>query len=255
MLVRSDILTAADGASVAVENETAGGDILLICEHASSTLPERAGDLGLEAEALKSHIAWDPGALVVARLMASELDGTLVYQRFSRLIYDCNRPPDSPAAMPETSEIYRIPGNEDLSTAERYARTAALYVPFHDRIAEIVAERVATGRPPVLVTVHTFTPVYFGKPRAVEIGILHDEDSRLADGMLSAVGADPPHRVERNQPYGPADGVTHSLKLHALPNGLMNVMIEVRNDLVRDDAGQQRVAAYLCRLLREGLTA
>ncbi len=255
MLVRSDILTAADGAPVAVENASAGGDVLLICEHASSRLPERAGDLGLDAQALTSHIAWDPGALAVARLMAAALDATLVYQRFSRLIYDCNRPPDSPAAMPETSEIYRIPGNEDLSTAERYARTAALYVPFHDQVAAIIAERQAVGRQPVLVTMHTFTPVYFGKPRDVEVGILHDEDSRLADAMLLAAGADGPYRIERNQPYGPADGVTHSLKLHALPNGLMNVMIEVRNDLVRDEIGQEVMADYLAGLVATAIGA
>lgn len=250
MLVRSDILTASDGEPVAVENPTGQGDVLLVCEHASLRLPERAGDLGLSAEALASHIAWDPGALAVAQLLSKAMDATLVYQRFSRLIYDCNRPPESPAAMPETSEIYAIPGNEALGPAERYARTAALYVPFHDRIAAIIAEREAAGRVTVLVTVHSFTPIYFGKARAVEIGILHDQDTRLADGMLAAVGGDAPFRVERNDPYGPADGVTHTLKLHGLPNGLPNVMLEIRNDLIRDEAERERMTQYLLELFR-----
>ncbi|MFN3636328.1 MAG: N-formylglutamate amidohydrolase, partial [Rhizobium rhizophilum] len=235
MLLRSGILTSSDGDAVALENATAGSGIVLVCEHASSLLPASAGDLGLSPEALSSHIAWDPGALAIARRLAERLDGVLVHQRFSRLIYDCNRPPESPAAMPEKSEIYEIPGNRELSPAERYARTAALYIPFHDRVSNEISRLEGEGRRPVVVTVHTFTPVYFGNPREVEIGILHDADSRLADAMLDAA-ADSPYRVERNSPYGPEDGVTHTLRLHALPQGFANVMIEVRNDLVRDHA-------------------
>lgn len=251
MLLRTDILTAEDGEPFAVDNPQAPGRFLFICEHASRLLPKKAGDLGLDARALESHIAWDPGALPLARRLANSFDSTLISQRFSRLIYDCNRPPESPSAMPEVSEIYDIPGNRGLNVAERYARTAALYVPFHDRIAREIAERTARGQDTVVVTIHSFTPVYLGKHRAVEIGILHDADSRLADAMLSA-GEGAGYRIERNSPYGPEDGVTHSLKLHALPLGLMNVMIEVRNDLLADEAGQEKVAGCLSSLLSGG---
>lgn len=252
MLLRSGILTASDGEVVAVDNATAASGLVFVCEHASAVLPPSAGDLGLSPEALSSHIAWDPGALEIARRLSTSLNGLLVHQRFSRLIYDCNRPPESPAAMPEKSEIYTIPGNLNLSPAERYARTAALYVPFHDRIAHEIARIAGEGGKPVIVTVHTFTPVYFGKPREVEIGILHDTDSRLADAMLEAA-AGGPYRVERNSPYGPEDGVTHTLRLHALPQGFANVMIEVRNDLVRDDAGLKAISTYLADLISAGL--
>ena len=252
MLLRSGILTASDGEVVAVENPTAASGLVFVCEHASAVLPPSAGDLGLSPEALSSHIAWDPGALEIARRLSASLDGLLVHQRFSRLIYDCNRPPDSPAAMPEKSEIYEIPENLNLSPAERYARTAAFYIPFHDRIAGEIARIVGAGGKPVIVTVHTFTPVYFGKPRQVEIGILHDTDSRLADAMLeTAAGGS--YRVERNSPYGPEDGVTHTLRLHALPQGFANVMIEVRNDLVRDEAGIKAISAYLADLISAAL--
>jgi predicted N-formylglutamate amidohydrolase len=252
MLLRSGILTASEGEAVALENATARSGLVFICEHASSVLPSSAGDLGLSQEALSSHIAWDPGALAIARRLSQLLDGLLIHQRFSRLIYDCNRPPESPAAMPEKSEIYEIPGNKELSPAERYARTAALYVPFHDRIASEITRIVEEGREPVVVTVHTFTPVYFGKAREVEIGILHDFDSRLADAMLDAAEGGP-YKVERNSPYGPADGVTHTLRIHALPQGFSNVMIEVRNDLVRDAAGIGAVSAYLADLISKAL--
>ena len=255
MLVQSDFFTQADGEPVGVENAAGSSPVLLVCEHASRRLPQRYGDLGLSQEALASHIAWDPGALAVARLMSQSLDATLVYQRFSRLIYDCNRPPESPAAMRDVSEIFRIPGNENLSAAERSRRTSALYLPFHGRIREEIAERRERGGETVVVTLHSFTPVYFGQERAVEIGILHDRDSRLADLMLRQAEGTGRFRVERNEPYGPADGVTHTLEVHALPAGLLNVMIEVRNDLIQDETGQRVAADFLTGLLRDGLEA
>ncbi|TCU04992.1 N-formylglutamate amidohydrolase [Rhizobium sullae] len=255
MLTQFKVLSEADGNCVGIERPHGKSPLLVICEHASWTLPEQFGDLGLSEEALKSHIAWDPGALAVARGISTALDATLVFQRFSRLIYDCNRPPESPAAMPEKSEIYAIPGNQNLSAEERRARTEALYLPFHDAVRGLVKDRQGRGHETVIVTVHSFTPVYNGKERAVELGILHDADSRLADLMLAGAVDAPLYKTERNEPYGPQDGVTHTLILHGLSNGLRNVMIEVRNDLISDDAGQGVMADYLKGLLQQILEA
>lgn len=249
------ILTGEEGDPVALENASARGRVILVCEHASRLLPKSLGTLGLSQEALASHIAWDPGALAVARRMAKSLDAALVFQRFSRLVYDCNRPPESPAAMPEKSEVFDVPGNADLDQAARDARTEALYLPFRETLADLVQSRIAEGRAPVIVTMHSFTPVYFGKPREVEIGILHDADTRIADGMLAAAKTTGLYTVRRNEPYGPEDGVTHTLREHGLANGLPNVMIEVRNDLIRDEVGQGVVADYLAGLLNESLPA
>ncbi len=249
------ILTGEEGDPVALENESARGRVILVCEHASRLLPKSLGTLGLSDEALASHIAWDPGALAVARRMAKSLDSTLIFQRFSRLVYDCNRPPESPAAMPEKSEVFDVPGNAGLDQTARDARTEALYLPFREKLASNVKSRAAEGRAPVIVTMHSFTPVYFGKPREVEIGILHDTDTRIADGMLAAAETAGLYNVRRNEPYGPEDGVTHTLREHGLANGLPNVMIEVRNDLIRDEVGQGVVADYLAGLLTESLPA
>ncbi|WP_086994759.1 N-formylglutamate amidohydrolase [Rhizobium sullae] len=255
MLTQFKVLSEADGNCVGIERPHGKSPLLVICEHASWTLPEQFGDLGLSEEALKSHIAWDPGALAVARGISTALDATLVFQRFSRLIYDCNRPPESPAAMPEKSEIYAIPGNQNLSAEERRARTEALYLPFHDVVRGLIKDRHGRGQETVIVTVHSFTPVYNGKERAVELGILHDADSRLADLMLAGAVDAPLYKTERNEPYGPQDGVTHTLILHGLSNGFRNVMIEVRNDLISDDAGQGVMADYLKGLLQQSLEA
>ena len=255
MLAQQGILTKADGDCVAVERPDGSSPVFIICEHASRALPERFGDLGLSAEALSSHIAWDPGALAVAKGISAALDATMVYQRFSRLIYDCNRPPESAGAMPETSEIYTIPGNQRLDAAGRQARTEGLYIPFHDSIRALLNQRATRGQKTVIVTIHSFTPIYNGKRRAVELGILHDDDRWLADRMLDAAAEAPLYQTERNQPYGPEDGVTHTLKLHGIANGLHNVMIEVRNDLIGDDVGQGVMADYLTGLLQNSLEA
>lgn len=249
------LLTEAEGSPVAVENSQASSPFLLVCEHASPRLPEKMGTLGLSPAALSSHIAWDPGALAVSELLVKSLDATLIYQRFSRLVYDCNRPPEAQAAMPPVSEVFEIPGNAAISAAERRARTEALYLPFRDELADFIAARKVSGRPPVLVTMHTFTPVYHGRQREVEVGILHDTDKRLADGMLAAAGKTKRYDTRRNEPYGPADGVTHTLIEHGLKNGLLNVMIEIRNDLVSDEIGQKVMADYLTGLLGESLAS
>lgn len=237
---------STDGGAV-VENPSGAGPWVLVCEHAGNWLPPDFGDLGLAPELLTSHIAWDPGALAVARGMARILDAPLVAQLTSRLIYDCNRPPDSDGAMPEISEVHRVPGNAGLSPAQRDGRTRSVYVPFRDTVAAGIDRQCRAVGDVAVVTVHSFTPVYRGVRRAVEVGILHDADARLADAVLAA--ADDDLAVRRNQPYGPADGVTHTLRTHALPRGLANVMIEVRNDLVADAAQQDAMAARLARWL------
>ncbi|MCB9948379.1 MAG: N-formylglutamate amidohydrolase [Rhodospirillaceae bacterium] len=242
------------GAVVEVTNPSGAGDVLLVCEHASNFIPPDLGNLGLDDGALASHIAWDPGALAVAQAMSRTLDAPLVAMRVSRLVYDCNRPPEAASAVAEDSEIYRIPGNTGLDAAQRLARADRLYRPFCRTLATCL-DSASRRRPPVLVTIHSFTPVYHGTPRTVEIGILHDADARFADAMLRLAAADGDRLVRRNEPYGPEDGVTHTLAAHALPRGLLNVMIEIRNDLVASSGDQQAMAARLSRWVAGALAA
>lgn len=253
MSAQVQLLAVSDGAPVSEVNVHGSGDVLLVCEHASRRLPASLGTLGLADVALEAHIAWDPGALAVASRMSELLDAALIYQNFSRLAYDCNRPPEAVDAMPPTSEIFEIPGNASLSAAERAARTAEIYEPFRSAIDRAIRARRAEGRQTVLVTIHSFTPVYHGITREVELGILHDADARLADRVLARATSDGRYKARRNEPYGPKDGVTHTLKEHGLANGLLNVMIEIRNDLIRDEAGQEVMAGFLAGLIRESL--
>ncbi len=148
-------------------NETGSSPYVLVCEHASNRLPKQLGNLGLSADDLQKHIAWDIGAEGVSRLLSRLLDAPLVLQRYSRLAYDCNRPPDSPGAMPEMSETTPIPGNKGLSAGGQDGpRFEAIYWPFHERLARMLDQRACEGRATSLVTIHSFTKLYKGKERA-----------------------------------------------------------------------------------------
>ncbi|NOX72481.1 MAG: N-formylglutamate amidohydrolase [Alphaproteobacteria bacterium] len=231
-------------------NATGRAPVLLVCEHAAHFIPEVFDNLGLADKDLQSHVAWDPGALAVAKLIGASLDAKLVASKVSRLLYDCNRPPTSPGAIPVQSEAYGIPGNVGLSDEARAQRIRDYYEPFCDLLTVTLAD---DSNLQVLVTIHSFTPVYMGQNRAVELGVLHDEDSRLADEMLQILPGLCGLNVQRNQPYGPKDGVTHTLKLHGLGSGIHNVMLEIRNDLITTQDQQQQVASAITATLKQAL--
>ena len=229
------------------------GPVLLVCEHASNLIPARYDDLGLSPEDRVSHAAWDPGALDLSLYLAEALAAPLVACTVSRLVYDCNRPPEAPSAMSEQSERIEVPGNRGLSDADRAERVQSVYTPFCEAVTAEIKARKNRAQPTALITVHSFTPLFHGKERPTEIGILHDTDTRLADAMLAASLKVPHRLVERNQPYGPDDGVTHSLQIHGIAHGLPNVMLEVRNDLLQTPEAVAEIGEELLGLIRPAL--
>ena len=239
--------------SVEIINRAGNGPAVILCEHASHDIPPQYQQLGVDPAHLCSHAAWDPGAYAVAMTLAQKLEAPVVASLVSRLVYDCNRPPEAASAMPERSEVIDIPGNRNLTIAQRAMRINAIYRPFCDTVTTVLADRQARNIPSVLITIHSFTPIYHGQHRTVEIGILHDADSRLADAMLAQAYRLPHRQIERNIPYGPEDGVTHSLKLHGLRNGIANVMIEIRNDLLQTPNEQEVMAEELLMLIHPAL--
>ena len=223
-------------------NEQGRSPYVLICEHASNLMPKKLGTLGLPDTELQRHIAWDIGAEKVARLLSRLMDAPLLLQRYSRLAYDCNRPPESPDAIPELSELTAIPGNRKLSGEDRLARMRGIYRPFHDGVSLVLDRRAAAGARSLVVSIHSFTPVYKGKARSVELGILHDRDTTLSAKLIKGF----PNVVARlNEPYGPKDGVLHTLNMHGFARGLEHAMIEIRNDLVASERGQDEWAQRL----------
>ncbi len=248
-----EIFASGEEPAVEIINANGAAPIVFVCEHASNRVPKYFAALGLSPKQLESHVAWDPGARDIALRLSAAFDAPLVCSGVSRLVYDCNRAPGAASAMRSVSENVMIPGNKDISRREAQARLEQVYHPFARALREAIGKKTGGGASPVLITVHSFTPVYFGQPRHVEIGILHHNDTRLADAMLAEAHHFPRFEFERNMPYGPGDGVTHTLELHGTKPGLANVMIEVRNDLVKTDDGKQRVAATLADMIGRAL--
>lgn len=234
------------GEAAIVISRSAVSPYVIVCEHAGLAIPVALGNLGLSASELQSHVAWDPGAAAVAEMLADSLAGTLVKQRYSRLVYDCNRPPSSPDAMRDLSENTVVPGNQNLSDEEKHWRTQNIYEAFHSAVAEQLDRRAN----PVMITVHSFTPVYKGVWRDVDVGILHDKDSRLGDAMLSVAGFDEGILVRCNEPYGPEDEVTHTLLKHGQDGKILNVMIEIKNTLIANEEGQRHYADQLAKTIK-----
>jgi len=230
-------------------NADGTSSVVLVCEHASHHIPASFDGLGLSQTDAMSHAAWDPGALDVAKRLSTLLDAPLVEGLVSRLVYDCNRPPEAEDAMPERSEVIDVPGNRNLSPADKAARIDAYYRPFHATMQTVIAQKTA----PVIVTIHSFTPIYHGQLRTVEVGVLHDSDARLADAMLHTARTHTSADVQRNVPYGPADGVTHTLKKQAIKHGHLNVMLEIRNDMIASDEAQTQMAEMIAGWLQDAL--
>jgi len=239
------------GAVVDIVTPTQNPSILIVCEHASHHIPAHLDNLGLTQAARLSHAAWDPGALAVAQAMVAQMPALLIHSCVSRLVYDCNRPPEAQSAIPEKSEIYDIPGNTQLSPAQRQERIERVYRPFEAALrAQIDMHRATLTH---MVTIHSFTPVFHGQRRDVEIGILHGSDVRFAHAMMATRPSNVEFDVRLNEPYSAQDGVAHTLDLHGAGNALANVMIEIRNDLIETPDRQEHTARYLCAWLRQAI--
>ncbi|RBP11167.1 putative N-formylglutamate amidohydrolase [Roseiarcus fermentans] len=236
--------------AVAVERPDAASPIVLLCDHASNRLPARHRALGLRESDFLEHIAWDRGALAVSRRLSALLDAPLVYGLVSRLALDVNRDPSDADSIVEVADGRIVPGNRDLSPAERGRRAAEIYAPYHAAVDDLLTKRKRAGLRSALVAVHTYTPNLGGVDRPWHCGVIFASDSRLGAPLAGALAAEDGLIVGVNQPYAPSDRVYHTLSRHGDDKGNPSVMIEVRNDLVSTEAGQADWAMRLAPLLQ-----
>lgn len=238
---------------VSIVNRNGESPFVLVCDHASNFIPEQFGDLGLNEADRQAHIAWDPGALGVSLALTALLDAPLVHSNVSRLIIDCNRSPDAHDLVPPRSELTDVPGNQNLTDAERAERIALSHTPFHTAITDVLDERAKAGKTSVVVSLHSYTPTYKGVERPWEIGLIYGDDASLAKPALEALRRDTSYTVGDNEPYSPADGVYYTLNRHGTERGLKSLMIEVRNDEIATADQETDWAELLAPVLKEAL--
>ena len=245
------LLDKEDVPPVLEDNSAGRSPFLLTCDHYGRTIPRVLGDLGLPASELTRHIAWDPGIAGVADALSKHLDAHLIAQRYSRLVIDCNRPPGAPSSIPRISEATVIAGNEGLARDAIEARRQAIFDPYHRRIADVIERRLRDRIPTVLVSLHSFTPVYAGIARPWHIGTLYHRDTRLPPLLLKLLRSETDLVVGDNEPYAVSDETDYTIPVHGEARGLMNTGIEIRQDLLADQAGERQWADRLARIFGE----
>lgn len=245
------LLGGQDVPPVHEDNVSGASPFLLTSDHYGRAIPRILGDLGLPASELSRHIAWDIGIVGVADALSRHLDAHLIAQRYSRLVIDCNRPPSAASSIPVISEATAIKANENLDRAAAEARRHAIFEPYHRRIAEVIDRRSRDGIPTVLVSLHSFTPVYAGVARPWHIGTLYQRDTKLPPLLLKGLRAEADLVVGDNEPYAVSDDTDYTIPVHGEARGLMNSGIEIRQDLIADQAGQTQWAERLARVFGE----
>jgi predicted N-formylglutamate amidohydrolase len=245
------LLGSADVPPVSEQNQAGRSPFLLTSDHYGRLIPSALGDLGLPADELRRHIAWDIGIAGVAEALSTHLDAHLIAQRYSRLVIDCNRPPSAPSSIPRLSEATTIPGNEGLAPDAVATRRRQIFDPYHRRIDEVIDRRLRDNIPTVLVSLHSFTPVYAGVARPWHIGTLYQRDTRLPPLLLAQLRAEPDLVVGDNEPYAVSDDTDYTIPVHGEARGLINSGIEIRQDLISDQAGEKQWANRLARIFGE----
>ncbi len=232
-----------------IDGDVSSG-LLILCDHAENTLPEAYGTLGLRPEDLHRHIAYDLGAAGVAEHLARALKAPALFTRFSRLLIDPNRGLDDPTLIMQISDGLVVPGNVSLGEAEIAERLRHYYLPYHRAVERAIEAGIAAGKPPVVLSVHSFTQAWKGNPRPWHVGVLWDKDPRLALPLLEALRCFPDIEAGDNVPYsGQLKGDT--LYSHATARGLAHALVEVRQDLILDEDGQAEWGGRLARALGE----
>ena len=222
--------------------------LLLICDHASNRVPPELGDLGLDAEALNQHVAIGVGAAPLTRRLARDLGAPAVLSTTSRLVIDFNRAPGGENSIPEVSHQVAIPGNTGITPSEAVRRRDEYFQPYHDQIAEKLRWLGSVALPPSIISIHSFTP-YLDEERPWHVGVLWDQDQRLAGPILDALYDVDGLVVGANQPYSGHSPLGYTCQTHGDARGRPNVIFEVRQDLIDTPTGVDAMADILAPVI------
>lgn len=238
-----------------VENPDGDMPLLLICDHASNRVPEQLSNLGLTETELGYHIGWDIGAAAVTHHISQALNAPAVFCNYSRLVIDCNRQPGDPDSIPHVSDGILVPANQTLSEAEEIQRSEDIFWPYHHAITETSAHLWRKGPAPALFSVHSFTPALMSREedRPWQAAILWKRDPRIAQPLLQKLREIPDLKVGDNEPYS-GWREAFSIDMHGATPGLPYCAIEIRQDLIANEAGQRHWGQLLSDILRDILS-
>ena len=240
-----ELLGPDDPAPFTVFNANGAAPILLLCDHASNAVPVRLAGLGLLERDLNRHIAHDIGAAGITRYLAQRFDAPAILAGYSRLVIDCNRHLGHETSIIPESDATVIPGNARLTETQRTARADACFWPYHREIARMLDGFDARGVIPALIAVHSFTPVLLGQRRPWQIGVLWNEDGRIAEPLIAALRAETGYEIGDNEPYSGRTHTGFTIAEHATAAGRPCVMLEIREDLVPDADSEIRIGELL----------
>ncbi len=224
----SHILMSDEPPAFSVLNEHGQSNVVLLCDHASNRVPKQFRGLGLDADQLASHIAWDIGALWVARYLSERLDAPLVFSNYSRLVIDCNRCLEREDLIPATSANIAIPANEQLTQEERLLRRIHFFDPYHKAIDALLSTR--TSQTSLLLSIHSFTPFLHTQDRPWPIAVCYENDSVLSKRLRIAMQAQLSEAVGDNEPYAVEEGIDYTLPIHGAKYDIPAIMLEIRQD-------------------------
>jgi predicted N-formylglutamate amidohydrolase len=245
----SALIGAGDPPAVEIVRPEGKSPVLVTCDHASRAVPRVLGKLGLDDGSLALHIGWDIGAAAVSRDLSRLLDAPGILTGYSRLVIDCNRDLDDPTSIPAVSDGVAVPGNRDLSAAERARRIGTLFQPYHRAIEQAIDGFTARGVHPAVLSIHSFTPEMAGMERPWHIGVLWNQDPRIPVPLMAALRREHGLVVGDNEPYSAREPAGYTVRIHAENRGLPHMAVEIRQDLIADAAGTREWGERLARVL------
>lgn len=225
--------------------------IVLLCEHGGFHIPKQWGNLGLADAFLDTHYAYDIGSRNLTLEVAHRIGATAVISNYSRLFLDYNRKSHDPYCMRMDMGGIPVPGNISVSDQERALRERIARHPVEKAVSELLEGERPVAR--AIISIHSFSPIWNNFHRSCEIGIMWKQDARLSQPLIEAIRSCGSFSVEDNQPYSFAENDWFTLDRHGLSIQVPNAYIEVRNDLIGDQASIQTMADILDASIRKVL--
>ena len=246
MTKQTILLSDQDASAVHMINEEGRAPLIIVCDHASNQVPQKLDDLGLKQSILDQHMGYDIGAASIAEALANAFGAPAIFSGYSRLVIDINRPVDDFTSIRAISDGVIIPKNRVVTDEDKTARQNELYWPYHHKLSKIVKTKTANGQVPIMISVHSCTDEMHGKKRPWHIGVLTNHDRRVGEALIAALETQNPDlMIGDNKPYSGWDPYGYTIENHAVPIGMPNVLLEVRQDLIADAAGQKKYADIL----------